>query len=847
MRTLTRTLLALSALALGLAAGCTCAVDPDQYLGARDGDPGRDGGPDGGPDAGPVVIPDGGDAGPPAENLAPEASGVGLSSYRPTLDTQLEAIVGPYRDPNNDAVTVEFTWYADGAPIAGETGARLLLDAARFAVGTEIRVEVLVGDGELATQISAGPAVITDDDLTRWNLLLPPRARSAGNAVFDGFHQRILYYAFSRGRFFGLWEYQLRQDGAQGRWVQLANVRGTPPDVDGPVLIPDLESGRILFLGGSRGSGSTRVGVWDLWSLDFDTDQGNERWSQITTTGTPPTPRNAALVQLIHLADDSPMLFVYGGIDDTTSMVQNDAFYLDVNGASWQQINATALTAPRALPVPLFDRATGNLYLIGGAIFGMPVVGSQAVFVMDVNNTSAGFSDTGWEIPTELFGGDAFLRDGVATIVGGTTMVDGDLSTPTDIVTTLDLTTGATTETAAPGLGAPIARAYSRRPYDDDVLIYARSFNGQVLAFHDLDLMDATYSGVTGEGIDLPPQMMQGVGADARGASVVFAGGRTNFETPATGNQDVWLWEDERFRRPTAMGTNPGPRWGFVYEGTTAFDFYDLFVIGGRAPSGLTDLSISRLDVRDSPPAWTDHPLDSAATSPTAREGHVMFRGHCRDTRGGFVGVVGGRVSGAFTDETRIADCAFAGGIWDDCEWFDPNPPGSRAPAVAYAAAAQLHGTEISNEYTFLFGGERDSGGPGPSDEVSFFRACAGRDAAGIVPWVPVSVAAPRPSGRFGHSFTGRVVSDRVSEAYVAFGGTDGTGSNNLGDVWRMRWNGNPSAPGAMFMEVTPAGQGPDARMFHIAVYDRTEDRILFYGGLIDGEVQDDLWELRLR
>ena len=81
-----------------------------------------------------------------------------------------------------------------------------------------------------------------------------------------------------------------------------------------------------------------------------------------------------------------------------------------------------------------------------------------------------------------------------------------------------------------------------------------------------------------------------------------------------------------------------------------------------------------------------------------------------------------------------------------------------------------------------------------------------------------------------------------AAESYYIIGGQGATG--RLGDVWRATFVG----ASLRWEEVDTNGTSLPARSDHAAVYDRGGERILVYGGRLDGGLPSSaLFELRIR
>lgn len=840
---------ALVLLTLGLMAGCTCAVNPDQYLGNGD----TDAGPDAMIDAGP--LPDGGDAGPPLENVPPEPTGAGFSDYQPALGDDLTIVVGPFRDANNDAVTQEFTWYQNDTAITAETGPTLELDS-RFEVGDSIRAEVGFSDAEVTTVIDVGPAIVVDDTVTRWNLLLPSHGRlgADGSATFDPVHHRMIWRAQTRNGGSGLWEYQLPATGTEGRWVHLENVRGVPPTGAGSLIVNDPDRLRILFFGGRiRNDMGPNTKDQTLYALDISGSQGDEGWAEVPTSGDPPPTADAVAVAEFETAEGEQGFIFYGGLlnDDN---VTNDLYVLwPERGDEWELAVSNLLPAPLLVPATFFDASTGTMYFAGGAMLGGTIGIADAIYSVSVDDFGAGAADTGWRLPAGRVAAGAHVDGNLVTIYGGGSMLgaNGDPVASTDMVV-LDLTDGSTTPLDG-RFQNPAVVGISRAPYDSTLMVYNRSFQDEPLRFTTLDPVTGATDDVTGTGVDMPQPMYQGVAADRRDPGVVFFGGRTSSEQ-LEGTDQVWYWTGRDFSPQMLVGNPPsGPRWGFSFDASTPWGDNDVLISSGLQPDGnLADSTVFRGRANEG--EWQVLNLRMSASSPTERVGHALFRGHCDSGPGGrtnMLGMVGGELgspgSGNFDPETQMLECTRSGDTFTDCTWYPMttlNPADNRNwTAVAEMGLA----TDNVPRYAFMVGGLDSTGRE--RDEVFVIDACS--QITGSQAWQLAPTRAPR--GVAGQTLVARPSGDpdgpspRQAEMIMMFGGNDENAGTVFADVYSVTWNDNPAAPDVTFTPVTPSGDSPEPRMFAIGVHDRETDRIYVYGGLTNREVLSDLWELRLR
>ncbi|MGE0787804.1 MAG: hypothetical protein AB7S26_19170 [Sandaracinaceae bacterium] len=862
------TMVALAGLASAMA-GCTCAVDPDHYLnGRRDAGPLDDGEiPDGGPDA-IVNLPDAGDAGPPTDPLPPVASGVGLSSYHPELNSSISAIVGPYFDPNRDAVTVSYQWYKNDSPITAGTAQALTLMSGQFAAGDAITLTVTFSDGALTTMRQVGPAIIQSDVIGNemWEVVLPSHGRLAGNseAAFDPTRQRFLWRAEAGPTERGVWEYQLPTTGTSGRWVRLFGVQGAEPTPGGGTQIADPSHDRILFYGGRVETSGADMRVNQMWALQQGVLQGSEAWAMVPTAGTPPGPRDASAVLRGRLPSDEEVVFFYGGVSGPEDMqvVENDfaIFHLDTN--AWESTTATRGASGVALPTMFLDQDHQRLYLAGGATFGIGgITGSDEVYVMDLGAIEAGFVDAGWTVPSARFGGSAIVRGHTVFIVGGASSYDGSVVNSVTTIDRIELdpatgdyVSSTTTSASVAVPPQPVGLADSRAPFADTWILFSRGFDAFDMTFHEVSSTDASMTPVTGPMIDMPPPLQQGVAAGREGIpGAVFVGGRQDYDGAGVGNGDAWAWDGTKFERLTVGGTGPGPRWGFNFDASAPYSQHEVFSVGGLT-DGVTTTSMDIDWLRFSDMRWAPLAL-GAGMEPAHRVGHTLFRAVCGDgARGNVFAMVGGGFYDTQANETDTmaveCDTPMGPTPWSNCEWF-VGAQMTNSEARRYAAVIELDSRTMSvgSGNAFLIGGQSNTGQP--TNDVMMVDACFTNGSPQI--WRTVATSGESVPMVFGHSLTGRIEPVTppsgpygIYDGYLVFGGRTPDGRDVSRDVYRVYWDGDRLNPELQIERPTVLGASPEGRMFHIAAYDEERESILIYGGLRDERVDDELLELRL-
>jgi len=169
--------------------------------------------------------------------------------------------------------------------------------------------------------------------------------------------------------------------------------------------------------------------------------------------------------------------------------------------------------------------------------------------------------------------------------------------------------------------------------------------------------------------------------------------------------------------------------------------------------------------------------------------------------------VFGGQVDGVPRNDVWVLSLS-ARPHWDRIEPTGEVPSPRAGAAAAYDAA---------RDRLLLFGG-RDTSNQ-PLDDL-WELSLHGRH--GRVTWRLVTVASPRPAGRYRATLT----PDPENGGFVLYGGERGYGGK-LADVWKL----SLSRSGPDWRPVTPSGTPPTARSAHSAAYCPDLRGILVFGG----------------
>jgi hypothetical protein len=143
-------------------------------------------------------------------------------------------------------------------------------------------------------------------------------------------------------------------------------------------------------------------------------------------------------------------------------------------------------------------------------------------------------------------------------------------------------------------------------------------------------------------------------------------------------------------------------------------------------------------------------------------------------------------------------------------------------PAPRYHTSAVYDGV---TDQMVVFGGEAATGPLG--DVWSRPGIIAAGQTVTTTPyrWVQVFPTGTAPSARYGHA----AAYDGVSNHMIVFGG--GTSSTAcLNDVWLLD-DANSASGTPSWVQMSPSGKLPPARLNHTSVYDSTNNNLIIFGG----------------
>ena len=208
---------------------------------------------------------------------------------------------------------------------------------------------ILVGMMLLLTQVHAG--LLTE-------ILFQPNPRAHSVMIADTDDDRIILYGgdqmnASGEHFCDVWEF----DPVAVDWSCL-EVGGQPPsDRTWCASVYDATEDRSIIFGGYY------IGYFysDVWELDLTA--GSETWQMLSTSGTPPAPREAATAIIDPVNN---RMIIFGGYDQTTN-ARNDVWELDLTTLTWTQLFPSGTSpGPRYAHSAVYDQVEHRMVVFGG-------------------------------------------------------------------------------------------------------------------------------------------------------------------------------------------------------------------------------------------------------------------------------------------------------------------------------------------------------------------------------------------------------------------------------------------------------------------------------------------------
>jgi hypothetical protein len=183
-------------------------------------------------------------------------------------------------------------------------------------------------------------------------------------------------------------------------------------------------------------------------------------------------------------------------------------------------------------------------------------------------------------------------------------------------------------------------------------------------------------------------------------------------------------------------------------------------------------------------------------------------------------------VFGGSDGRGAVLDPLWALSLGSTVEWTDL---GSRRPPQRWLAATTFDATR---GVMWIHGGMNWDNTGGTQIRADSWSLPLGSTAG----WSEPATTGTPPATRFGHS----AVYDAVRDRLVFFGGNGDTlGTTYLNEVWELSLSGTPA-----WNQISPSGTPPAARMYHSAVYDAVNDRMVVFGGNAGSGALNDVWAL---
>jgi len=259
------------------------------------------------------------------------------------------------------------------------------------------------------------------------------------------------------------------------------------------------------------------------------------------------------------------------------------------------------------------------------------------------------------------------------------------------------------------------------------------------------------------------------------------------------------------------LGASGGPPAARAIPGVIYEAPQDRMVIfGGYTGGSLND--VWALDLSAS--TWTE--LLPTGGPPSPRQSPAVVYDAPRDR----MVAVGGN-----NDSTgAVSDPFWSLSLGSTIAWTDL---GGRRPPQRWDAATAV---DPSRQVMWIHGGDAyDNNGRATRTDLWSLTL------SGTPTWSEPATTGTPLGRRYGHS----AIYDAPRDRLVFFGGNDTT--SYLNDVWALTLSGTPE-----WSQLSPSGTPPDGRMYHSAVYDAVNERMVVFGGWTGTATLNDVWALSL-
>ncbi|MGH7740617.1 MAG: Kelch repeat-containing protein [Candidatus Eiseniibacteriota bacterium] len=642
----------------------------------------------------------------------------------------------------------------------------------------------------VASSAAPSPARVTSTD-GAWVQLPPPGVRHFHSAICDPLRNRVVIFAGNDGPSLNdVWVMSL---SGTLPWSKLPVAGTPPPERYWHSAIYDPIRDRMLVFGGQGPLGL----LSDVWALSLS---GIPTWTQLSPSGAPPSARNS------HTAIYDPVrdrMLVFGGFDGIHAL--NEVWALSLAGTpTWMQLTPSGTPpGPHYFHSAIYDPLRDRMVIFGGAdgtndvndVWALSLAGTPAWLQITPAGTppSARYSHSAIYDPTNdrmvVFGGN------------GSTGVLNDLWT-------LSLGSSPTWTQAAPAGTPPSARSGHTAIYDPSgnrMIVFAGA-TGNTAIFNDTWSLSLGASPAWSRpGAPEPPgarEVHTAIFDPVRGRMIVFGG----YCQGAPAN-DLWalsLGAAQTWTQLSPAGTPPSPR---SYPSLIYDPVRDRLVVFGGTNGTTYFNDVWTLSLAGAP-TWTQLFPTGALVSP--RVGHTAIY----DPVGDRMVIFGGNnsLTGARNDVLALS-------LSGSPAWTLLAPSGPVTPTRTLHTAID----DPIRQRMIVFGG---ASGIGDANDVWALSL------SGSPAWTQLAPGGTPPSGRETHS----AIYDSARDRMVVFAGRGMTGENN--DVWALALAG-----GTAWTQLAPSGITPGAHYEHSAIYDPSYDRMVVFGGVAGGAVND-VWDL---
>ncbi|HMA47523.1 MAG TPA: kelch repeat-containing protein, partial [Frankiaceae bacterium] len=589
-------------------------------------------------------------------------------------------------------------------------------------------------------------------------------------------------------------------------WTQLHPAGARPEERQYHSLVFDPVRHRLLLFGGYD-----HAPLGDLWALTLD---GTPAWTQLGAADSTPSARFAHSSRYDPVRD---RMLVFGGT--TPAGPSNETWALSLGAVpAWTRVaTGGAAPAPRAFQSAVYDPAGDALVVFGG--FGGDSTQSCLGDVWRLDLAAGTWA------PVTTTGPAPAPRDGHVAVYdpSGPRMLvfGGNCGTARlDDVWALSLGASPAWDSVATSGPAPAPRFLHAAVIDtaqERLLVLSGVGAGGVVQGDtwNLDLSSTpTWTELVPSASLITHMYLPVVVPDPVGHRMIVFGD--------AGNSDLRLWSmpldgPHQAAPLAALGTQPPRLWG----ASAAYDTrrQRVVIFGGAVGPGTATVNDTWALTLWPTPSWEK--LAPVGTPPEPRMGHTAIYDPALDrmvVTGGFL------EAGSITAYPGVFALEFSS---DSLRWRRLELAGGVQVNRTFASAVY----DSWHDRMVLYGGAE----AGTYGDVWALSLGDSLSAA----WTQLLPAGTGPVNRRSHT----AVFDGARDRMVVYGGNTerfwSTTGTDLSDVWSLSLDGP-----VQWSEVALSGVLPGARCEHAAFYDTKTDRMVVYGGTVDGTTQDDSWQL---